>query len=84
MQRGFRLRQGCGGLAVALRAKAVGFEVLACPRCAGRMRLVALIHAPNVIERILRHLALPTEVPHLRPSRDPPLGRVLEASAGLR
>jgi hypothetical protein len=48
------------------------------------MRLVALIHAPNVIERILRHLALPTEVPHLRPSRDPPLGRVLEASAGLR
>jgi uncharacterized protein YbaR (Trm112 family) len=50
-----------------------GFDVLACPRCGGRLRLVALIQAPAVITRILRHLRLPDARPTMRPSRDPPL-----------
>ena len=33
-------------------------DVLACPRCGGRMRLVATIHDPAAIRRILAHLAL--------------------------
>jgi hypothetical protein len=37
------------------------------------MRLVALIEQRAVIERILAHLGLPTEVPAARPSRAPPL-----------
>ena len=45
---------------------------MACPRCGGRLRLIALEQA-TVIERILRHLALPTAVPVPRPSRAPPL-----------
>lgn len=65
-----------------LMQRSFGFDVLACPRCAGRMSLVALIHVPAVVERILRHLGLPAEVLRLRPSRDPPLGPLLEASAG--
>ncbi len=50
-----------------------GFDVLACPRCPGRLTLVALIRETTVILRILRHLGLPDEVPVMRPARDPPL-----------
>ena len=44
-------------------------DVLACPRCGGRLRLVALIQQASVIKRILRHLGLPTDVPEPRPAR---------------
>ena len=50
-----------------------GFDVLACPRCGGRLRLVALIEQAAVIARILRHLALPTEIPEPCAPRAPPL-----------
>ena len=53
--------------------RSFGFDVLACARCGGRMRLVALIDQPPVIQRILRHLGFPTEIPEPRPARDPPL-----------
>jgi hypothetical protein len=49
-----------------------GFDVLACPRCGGRLRLVALIERASVVQRILRHLGLPTELPEPRPARAPP------------
>jgi hypothetical protein len=44
-------------------------NVLACPRCGGRMRVVATIEDPVVIRKILTHLGLPTDVP---PPRPPP------------
>jgi hypothetical protein len=50
-----------------------GFDVLLCPRCQGRLELIALIEDPRVIRRILNHLGLPTEVPAARPARSPPL-----------
>jgi hypothetical protein len=53
--------------------RSFGFDVLACPRCGGRLRLIALIEEPRVIRRILGHLGLPTEVPEARPSRAPPM-----------
>jgi len=40
-----------------------GFDVLACPRCGRYLRLIALIEPAAVIQRILGHLGLPTEVP---------------------
>ena len=46
---------------------------MACARCGGRMRLIALIDQPPVMRRVLGHLGLPTEVPEPRPARDPPL-----------
>ncbi len=57
-----------------------GVDVLACPRCGGRRRLVALIEQASVIQRILRHL--PTNVPEPRPARAPPgsLERIEEQS----
>jgi hypothetical protein len=47
-------------------------DVLACPRCGGRMRLLATIEDPQVIRTILAHLGLPTEVPFLSPPRPSP------------
>jgi hypothetical protein len=56
-----------------LMLRSFGFDVLACPRCAVRLKLVALIQDGAVIQRILRHLGLPDIVPEMRPSRAPPL-----------
>jgi hypothetical protein len=56
----------------ALMQRTFGFDVLACPRCGGRLRLMALIETAGVIRRILDHLGLPFEVPAPRPARAPP------------
>jgi hypothetical protein len=56
-----------------LMKRSFGFDVLACPRCGGRLRLIALIEEARVIRRILGHLGLPTEVPAARRSRAPPI-----------
>jgi len=53
--------------------RAFEVDVLACPRCGGRLRLVALLEAGAVTARILRHLRLPSDVPAARPARAPPL-----------
>jgi hypothetical protein len=47
--------------------RSFAFDVLACPRCAGRLRLIAVIEETRVIHRILGHVGLPTEVPAARP-----------------
>jgi hypothetical protein len=49
-----------------------GFDVLACPGCGGRLRLIALIDQAAVIVRLLGRLGVPTEVPPPRPVRAPP------------
>lgn len=46
--------------------------MLACPRCGGRLRLVALIDRDAAIERMLRHLGWPAEIPAPHPARAPP------------
>lgn len=58
---------------VHLMARSFGYDVLGCPRCGGRLRLVALIDEAAVIQRILGHLGLLTEVPQPRPARAPPI-----------
>ena len=55
-----------------LMRRSLGLDVLACPRCGGRLRLIAVIDDPAVVARILRHVGLPTEVPGTRPARGPP------------
>ena len=56
-----------------LMRRSFGFDVLVCPRCGGRLRLIALIEEASVIQRVLRHLGLPTEIPEALPARAPPL-----------
>ncbi len=57
----------------ALMQRVFALDVLACPRCGGRLRLIALLEASAVTVRILRHLGLPDTVPPPLPSRAPPL-----------
>ena len=56
-----------------LMRRTFGFDVWACPRCGGRLRLIALIEHASVIQRIVRHLGLPTEIREPRAARAPPL-----------
>jgi hypothetical protein len=46
-------------------------DVLACA-CGGRLRFIATIEDPPVVQRILRHLGLPTDTPVPDPARSPP------------
>lgn len=55
-------------------ARTFGLDVLACPRCGGHLRLIGLIEEAAVIDRILQHLGVPTEIPAPRPARAPPQG----------
>jgi hypothetical protein len=64
-----------------LMQRTFGLDVLACPRCGGRLRLIALIEQPSVINRVLRHLGLPAELPVPRPARPPPDQAWLDESA---
>ena len=47
-------------------------DVLTCPTCGSRRRLIALISDPPVVRRILRHMGLPAEPRALAPPRSPP------------
>jgi hypothetical protein len=66
----------------SLMERTFGFDVLACPRCGGRLRLIALIEEVAVIGRILRHLGVPPEIPAPRPARAPPLPAGVSNQAG--
>ena len=55
-----------------LMRRVFAVDLLACPGCGGRLRLVAVLEASEVTRRILRHLNLPTEVPAPTPARPPP------------
>ena len=67
-----RRRSGRGASWAQLMRRAFAIDVLACPRCGGRLRLIALIEASAVARRILTHLAVPVDVPRPAPARAPP------------
>jgi len=46
-----------------LMARVFEFDVLACPRCGAKMRILAAIDAPDAIRKILSCLGLPTRAP---------------------
>ena len=46
-------------------------DVLECPKCHGRLRVIAVITEREPARRILAHLGLPTEPPTLARARDP-------------
>ena len=47
-------------------------DVLRCPGCDGRMRMIAAIEDRTAIVKILEHLGVPTELPRMTRSRDGP------------
>jgi hypothetical protein len=75
-------RRARGELWAALMQRTFGFDVLGCPRCGGRLRLVALIEEAAVMGAILRHLGVPAAIPAPRPARAPPLALTEARRAG--
>jgi hypothetical protein len=65
-------RRARGRLWADLMRRTFGCDVLACSRCGGRLRLIALIDHVPVVQQILRHLGLPSEVPKPALARAPP------------
>jgi len=55
-----------------LMRRTFDIDVLRCPNCGGRMKLIAVIEDPKVIRKILEHLRLPTELPTTVPARASP------------
>ena len=52
-----------------LMARIFAVDVLACPRCGGRMRILAAIEDPAVARKILDCLGLPSRPPPVAPAR---------------
>jgi hypothetical protein len=48
-----------------------GFDVLTCPRCSRKLRVLATLVEPATEKKILAHLGLPTEPPPRARARDP-------------
>jgi hypothetical protein len=48
-------------------ARVLEFDVLACPRCGAKMRILAAINAQDAIRKILSCLGLPTRAPPVTP-----------------
>ena len=46
--------------------------LLACPQCGNRMRLLATIEDPQVVEQILTHLGLASAPVRADPAQPPP------------
>jgi hypothetical protein len=54
-----------------LLRRSLSVDVLECPKCHGRLRVVAVITEREPVQRILAHLGLPTEPPPVARARDP-------------
>jgi hypothetical protein len=79
-----RPRRGAYRPWAELLKRTFGFDVLTCPCCSGRMKLLALVTDPTSVARYLRGIGEPTDVPKRTPARGPPYwaSRVLRRGAG--
>jgi hypothetical protein len=57
-----------------LLRRSFSVDVLKCPKCHGRLRVIAVITEREPVQRILAHLGMPTEPPPLARARDPAEG----------
>jgi Putative transposase len=56
----------------ALMHRAFAIDVLACPHCGGRLRLIGTLHDPAVIRKILAHLGIAPSGPSPGPAPPAP------------
>ena len=54
-----------------LLRRVFALDILACPDCGGRLRLLATIEDRAVVEKILTHLGLPVDLPQPSAARTP-------------
>jgi hypothetical protein len=64
-----------------LLQRAFGIEVLVCPKCSGVRRVLAAIHDPASIARVLGSMGLSAAVPEQAGCRAPPAGGGFDAAA---
>ena len=57
-----------------LLMRVFGIDVLLCPHCSGTRRVLAAIHDPDAVRKVLGSLGLSAEVPELAACRAPPGG----------
>ena len=55
---------------------------LLCPLCGGQVRLIAFITEGTQIRKILDHIGVDAEPPHIAPARGPPLWADCDAQMG--
>jgi hypothetical protein len=55
----------------SLLRRSLDVDVLQCPKCQGRLRVLAVITEREPVRRILAHLGVPTDAPPLARARDP-------------
>ncbi|MFN9977136.1 MAG: transposase, partial [Phycisphaerae bacterium] len=63
-----------------LLQRALGIEVLVCPKCSGIRRVLAAIHDPASIARVLGAMGLSAAVPEQAGCRAPPAGEEFDAA----
>ena len=78
------LTHRCGYIPWQVLMQTLGIDVETCPRCGGKMKVIALVRDPQSIARYLRHLGLPSQEPSMAPARAPPFwqSRVLRRRYG--
>jgi uncharacterized protein YbaR (Trm112 family) len=54
-----------------LLRRSFAVDVLECPKCHGRLRVLAVITEREPVRRILAHLGMPTDSPPIARARDP-------------
>jgi hypothetical protein len=55
----------------ALLQRTFEVDVLACPKCGGRLQVLAVVTEPEPVRRILLHLSMPPDPTRLARARDP-------------
>jgi hypothetical protein len=55
-----------------LMKRVFSLDVLECPECKGRMKVIATITEPEVVRKFLGSIDLPTELPPMERARPPP------------
>jgi hypothetical protein len=55
-----------------LMQRVFSIDVLLCPHCGGRRRLLSFLNVPDVVRRILVHLGLDPDPPAIAAARPPP------------
>ena len=54
---------------------------LLCPICGGQMRIIAFITHSADIRRVLNHIGVESQPPHIAPARGPPLWEGCDAQS---
>jgi len=54
--------------------RSLKLDVLSCPKCGGRMKVISTITEPGLVRRMLRSMGLSAEIPPRAPPRSSPPG----------